>query len=287
MSVALTAVMVAVLAWWIATGAVIVAARASLGHPLYVLMPSVALAVAGLATLFFIADMVTVAAVYGAFFSALAIWALHEVTFLLGYVTGPRKATCSPDSVGWPRFREAFAAIRDHELALFLTSLLLVVLFFGAANPFGWAIYALMWFMRLLTKFNVFLGAPNAVSDILPERMAYLTSYFRTDRTHPFFIMSVMVITGLFTACCYMAATVGEPALVAGWSLMATFAFLGLIEHLFLVLPVRDAALWSWAVGAGHGPGFLKKRGSEDQRRITTKKEQACDEAAKTAPAAS
>lgn len=259
MDFALGAFAVALVAWWLATGAVILAARRPAVHPLYLVMPAAALAVAGLALALGTADSVSVAAVYGAFFAALAIWGFHEVTFLTGHVTGPRRAPLPAGVDGAPRFRLAWAAVRDHELALFATGAVLVVLLAGSANPFAWSIYALMWIMRLLTKFNVFLGAPNAVSEILPEPMAYLTSYFRTDRVHPFFIVSVMVITGLFTACVFMAATAFTPGMATGWSLMATFALLGLIEHLFLVLPVRDAALWGWATGRSGG-GFVKRR---------------------------
>ncbi|WP_369406361.1 DUF3623 family protein [Oceaniradius stylonematis] len=75
---------------------------------------------------------------------------------------------------------------------------------------------------------------------------------------HAFFIVSVVIVTGLLTASVYMAATSADPAAITGWSLMAAFAFLGLVEHLFLVLPVRDAALWSWATGRT-GSGFIRR----------------------------
>ncbi|WP_306119751.1 MULTISPECIES: putative photosynthetic complex assembly protein PuhE [unclassified Roseitalea] len=255
---ALAAVVFAVLAWWLSTGAVIVIARVRVAHWLYVVGPAAALGIAGLIVLFVTADAVSAVAVYGAFVAALAIWAFHEITFLLGHVVGPRREPCPPDAQGKDRFRLAFAAVRDHELALFATAAVLVVLFAGATNPFGWLIFALMWLMRLMTKLNVFLGAPNAISEILPRRMDYLTSYFRTDRVHAFFIVSVAAITCLFTVCVYMAATAVSPGMIAGWSLVATFAFLGLVEHLFLVLPIRDSALWGWAVGRGETARFAE-----------------------------
>lgn len=258
MGLALGAFAVGILAWWLATGAVILAARRSVGHPLYLVVPAAALALAGIVLALTTAGGTSVAAVYGAFFAALAIWGFHEVTFLTGHVTGPRRTPLPAGVTGRARFRLAYAAVRDHELVLFFTGLALILLLNGAANPFAWGIYALMWVMRLLTKFNVFLGAPNAISEILPARLSYLTSYFRTDRTHPFFIVSVTIITGLFTACVYMAATSTTPGMTTGWSLMAAFALLGLIEHLFLILPVRDAALWSWAIGRSGG-GFVNR----------------------------
>lgn len=262
MGLALGAVVVAIVAWWLATGAVIMIARRFSAHPLYLLLPSAAVAIAGIALALSTASSLSIGAVYGAFFAALLIWGFHEVTFLMGYVVGPRRVPCPPHAMGRDRFGLAFAAIRDHEIALFVTGLVLAALLFGAANPFAVLIYALMWITRLFTKFNVFLGAPNAVSEVLPQRMAYLTSYFRTDRVHPFFIISVTIVTSLLTACVYMAASATDPGMVTGWSLMAAFAFLGLIEHLFLVLPVRDAALWGWAMGA-NGQGRIRLPGAE------------------------
>lgn len=258
MGLALAAFAVAVTAWWLATGAVIVAARRPVPDPLYMLIPASALGVAGFAIALAAASSLSVAAVYGAFFAALMIWAFHEISFLTGHVTGPRKTRLPVGTRGRHRFRLAWAAVRDHELALFATGAVLLAVLWGAANPFCWMVFALMWVMRLLTKLNVFLGAPNAVSEILPARMAYLTSYFRTDRVHAFFIVSVVIVTGLLTASVYMAATSADPAAITGWSLMAAFAFLGLVEHLFLVLPVRDAALWSWATGRT-GSGFIRR----------------------------
>ena len=85
---------------------------------------------------------------------------------------------------------------------------------------------------------------------------------------HPFFIVSVTIITGLLTACVYLAASATTPAMVTGWSLMAAFAFLGLVEHLFLVLPVRDAALWGWAMGVNQ-KGLLKQSGLETSHTIS------------------
>lgn len=257
MGLALTA-FVAVTAWWLATGAVIMVARRPVPDPLYMLIPASALGVAGVAIALATASSLSVAAVYGAFFAALMIWAFHEISFLTGHVTGPRKTALPVGTRGSDRFRLAWAAVRDHELALFLTGAALAVVLWGAVNPFCWMVFALMWIMRLMTKLNVFLGAPNAVSEILPARMAYLTSYFRTDRVHAFFIVSVVIVTALLTVSVYMAIVSGHPAAITGWSLMATFAFLGLVEHLFLVLPVRDAALWGWATGRT-GSGFIRR----------------------------
>jgi hypothetical protein len=44
------------------------------------------------------------------------------------------------------------------------------------------------------------------------------------------------------------------------WTLLASFAALALIEHLFLVLPVRDSALWGWAMEKANKVSSEKNR---------------------------
>ncbi|MEO0542371.1 MAG: putative photosynthetic complex assembly protein PuhE [Pseudomonadota bacterium] len=262
---ALTAIIIAIAAWWVSTGLVIMVVR-GLGGRSVALMIATAVAFLGLVLLWDARNETTQLAVYKGFFGALALWAWHEVTFLTGLIVGPRRVGITADVGGADRFYKAFLAIRDHELALFGTGLVLVVVFAGFDNPAGWLTYMLLWAMRLSTKLNVFLGAPNAVSEILPERLSYLTSYFRTDRTHSMFILSIAVITMVMTIFAYTAAQASGGQAVL-WTLLATFAALALLEHLFLVLPIRDAALWWWAVADGDGalraPELKKKEKQE------------------------
>ncbi|MEO0919754.1 MAG: putative photosynthetic complex assembly protein PuhE [Pseudomonadota bacterium] len=265
--IALTAIIIAIAAWWISTGLVIMIVR-GLGGRSVALMIATLVAFFGVALLWDARNETTQLGVYKGFFGALALWAWHEVTFLTGLIVGPRRVGISSEVEGADRFNKAFLAVRDHELALFGTGLLLIVVFAGYANPAGWLTYTLLWAMRLSTKLNVFLGAPNAVSDILPKHLFYLTSYFRTDRTHSMFIVSVAFITMLMTIFAFTAtqASGGQAVL---WTLLATFAALALLEHLFLVLPVRDAALWWWAVAEGEGAQGatqLKKNKNTNQR---------------------
>lgn len=262
---ALTAIIIAVSAWWISTGLVIMVVRGFGGRSVALMISSI-VALFGLALLWEARHETTQLAIYKGFFGALALWAWHEVSFLTGLIVGPRRVGIAPEVEGAERFYKAFLAVRDHELALFGTGLLLVIVFAGYANPAGWLTYMLLWAMRLSTKLNVFLGAPNAVSEILPKHLSYLTSYFRTDRTHSIFIISVALATMLMTIFAFNAAhAIGGQAVL--WTLLATFAALALLEHLFLVLPVRDAALWWWAVAEGEratGATQIKKKEQQE-----------------------
>ena len=243
------AIVVAVLAWWVSTGLVIMLARSGKARRPLLLGVSGALAAGGVAGRGWGAERLSVPGADVAFFSALALWAVHEILFLTGEVTGPRRTRCPAGASGMLRFRLAFATIRDHEIGLFLTGLAMIALLAGSANATGWMVYSLMWLVRLSTKLTVFLGAPNAVSELLPERLAHLKSYFRTERVHPFAGLAMGAIAA-FAVVAFVAAgqSVGE-ATTVNLAILASFAGLAVLEHAFLVLPLKDAALWRWALG--------------------------------------
>jgi len=244
----LAAVFTAIAAWWLATGVVIVLARQGDRRFGMVMALVTLIAFAGLAGLAFTLDGKTTASAYAAFFSALALWAWHETTFLIGLVTGPRRIGIADLPVETSRFRAAFLTVRDHELALAATAIAMLLFMHDADNKTGLMTFLLLWVMRISTKLNIFMGAQYAVSDMLPERLAYLKSYFRTDRTSRWFYVS---LTGSFLLFSYLVVLVSGSQTshdTVKWSLLATFAGLALVEHLFLVLPVKDSALWSWAM---------------------------------------
>src|SRR4029450_2191513 len=119
----------------------------------------------------------TVAGTYTGFTCALLVWAWHEVTFLMGFVTGTRTTPCPPDARGWQRFVAATQAILWHELAILASAVLVVTLTWGAANQVGTWTFLLLWLMRLSTKLNLFLGVPNLAEGLLPDHLRYLASF--------------------------------------------------------------------------------------------------------------
>ncbi|MCB1457920.1 MAG: DUF3623 domain-containing protein [Nitratireductor sp.] len=247
---AMLAIAVAIIAWWVSTGAVILLARMGERHAGMVMAVATAIALAGLYALDASLDDTTPSGAYLGFFGALGLWAWHETAFLLGIVTGPRRIAYRQHPMEPTRFRAAFLAVRDHELALAATALALLVLMGSGDNRTGLYTFLLMWVMRLSAKVNIFLGAPHAISDMLPERLGYLKSYFCTERINPFFWVSVTVTALLFAGLCAAAAFVGDGHATVMWCLLAAFAGLALVEHFFLVLPVRDSMLWAWAMAS-------------------------------------
>lgn len=189
------------------------------------------------------------AAVYAAFAGAMLVWGWLEVSFLTGAMTGPRRETCAHGASGWRRFADATATIIHHEIALAMTALLLLSLTWNAPNQIAAMTFVLLYAMRLSTKLNIFHGVPNAATDILPPHLAYLTSYYGPNRLGPPLILSITVAMALAAWLTTQAlAAPGGSAEAIGASLLAALAALGVIEHLFLALPVRDGVLWGWAL---------------------------------------
>jgi putative photosynthetic complex assembly protein 2 len=186
-------------------------------------------------------------AIYASFTATFLVWGYHEMSFLMGKLTGPRRMPCPASARGWTRFTLSAQTVIYHEIALALTLALLAALAWGQVNITGVAAFAILFAMRLSTKLNIFLGVPNFSSDILPPQLAYLKSYFRNRAFNP--LMPVSLLLGVALTC-----WLGSNALAASgdaavtWSLLTGLALLGVVEHLFLVLPIGDTALWRWAI---------------------------------------
>lgn len=260
MSSPFAAIIISILSWWFATGVVIIVARKGSGRGVITMGVMTAAAMLALWAIALSSQIVSVAGVYVAFASAIVVWAWHEVSFLLGIITGPRRTACPVDATERQRFAAAFAAVRDHELLLFATMIGLVWLLRDAPNQTAMWSFILLWVMRLSTKLNIFLGAPNAVSDLLPARLDYLKSYFRTDRVSPIFVSSLGLAVLITLTCVFHANLSVGNAHTVSWTILATFATLGIIEHLFLVMPIRDADLW---------PMIVPKRDKQSTSAIT------------------
>ena len=244
-------VLIAIGVWWLSTGLVLaVVHRSETGgsRPARLMIDMTGAGFAGFALMLFGSDMDTAFGSYVGFFGALLVWAWHEAAFLTGMLTGSRKSDCPPGLSGFARFRAAWQALCDHEIAILLTVIVLWFALSGNVNPFGFATFLLLWLMRISAKLLIFLGAPHAVSDLMPRRIAYLKTYFNTGRTTPFFPIFLAGAIGLFAILVIGANRAAEDHSVVGHTLLATFMALAIIEHLILVLPITDTALWRWAV---------------------------------------
>lgn len=190
----------------------------------------------------------SLAGAYTAFAAAIVIWGWHEMSFLMGIVAGPNRDECPPDASGWRRFSAATATVIHHELAIAATAIMLFAVTWGQPNQAAPLTFLLLFVLRLSAKFNLYLGVPNLSDEVFPDHLVYLKSYFRKRRCNALFPFSI-VLSGGLTAWAWLAGQ-GAPAGSGLWAtgtLLAGLAALGLVEHLFLVLPLRDAKLFQWA----------------------------------------
>ncbi|RNJ63756.1 MAG: DUF3623 domain-containing protein [Porphyrobacter sp. IPPAS B-1204] len=239
---------VTVAIWFVATGLIAWADnrdRATFSTSL--LIGSVA-GIAGLVVILVASLSAEVWAVYLAFIGALMVWGWHELSFLTGASAGPRRGLADPGLTGVARFRQAAATVMHHEVALALTALLLISLSWNVPNQIGATVFVLMFAMRLISKINLFVGVPNSTSEMLPDQLAYLKSYFGPNRTTLLLAVSIIGLAAMtaWFAALALAAPVGSAEMV-GASLLTTLSLLGVLEHLFLALPFRDGMLWGWA----------------------------------------
>ncbi|EEE47445.1 putative photosynthetic complex assembly protein PuhE [Roseibium alexandrii] len=248
------AVLIATGVWWLSTGLVLLMVHWSIRNKLgpWQLLPLVTLVgVAGFLLLLKGSEMQTPLGSYAGFFGALLVWAWHETTFLTGMVTGRSKQECPPDAKGAARFVAAWKAVCDHEIALLVTAVFLWFVLADAPNTFGLATFGLLWGMRISAKLLIFLGARHAISGLMPPGIVHLKTYFNTGRTTPFFPLLLAIAVGLFAVLVTGAMNAHSAYSSVGHILLAAFMALAIIEHLILVLPVSDMALWRWAVPKG------------------------------------
>jgi putative photosynthetic complex assembly protein 2 len=243
------AILFAVFLWWASTGAILFLD----GLPRRTYVASMAamslVAVVSLAALWMTRAEPTSGGVLVAFTAALALWAWNEMAFLMGFITGPRKRAATPGVRGLARFRESAATLITHEVAIAATALLIWIITAGGQNLFGLWTFLILWVMRLSTKINIFLGAPNITEEFLPPHLGYLASYFRKRPMNGFFPFSVTAATLAAAWLAHLAFMPGRgPGEVLGYSLVAALTALAALEHWLLFVPLPAQRLWAWSL---------------------------------------
>lgn len=203
-------------------------------------------ALASTIAIWWVAGDTSASGAYIGFAAAIVIWGWHEMGFLMGFVAGPRRTPCPSNARGWQRFRLATATVIHHEIALAATALALFAIGWGQSNQAAALTFALLFGMRLSAKLNLFLGVANLSDEIFPAHLAYLKSYFGAKRITFFYPVSVAACA-LVAAWAWIAAEAATGGSATAYTLLAGLAVLGLVEHLFLMLPLRDGAMWRWA----------------------------------------
>lgn len=237
----------ALLCWWFGTGAILWLVRRPPAAFRRSLLVCSALLVLSLWTTHLSMQAQTVANAYLGFASVIVMWAWHELAFLTGWLTGPRRVTLAPGAQGWERFRQSTGVVIWHELALLLNFGVLLAMQQGQPGHVALCTFAVLWCMRFSAKLNLFFGVPEVGEQYLPRHLAYLGSYFRKGRLSAFFYLSVTASVGVWAWIVWEVVS-GEVVVSTGWVLLASLLGLAIVEHLMMAFPTPMQKLWGWAM---------------------------------------
>jgi putative photosynthetic complex assembly protein 2 len=242
--------------WWFSTGLILYLDQRSERTYPWSMAAATLVMLASFGVLAWSRDLGTVVGAYASFTAGVLIWGWMEMSYFMGFITGPRKAPCPENCRGWERFWLALSTSIYHELLIVAAGGLMIWLTWGALNPVGTWTFVILWLMRWSAKLNLFFGVPNLNEEWLPERIRFLTTYLPKRAMNLLFPVSVSVATVIMCllvdrALALPAESFGASALLLGATLLA----LAILEHWLLVLPLADGALWSWALGADEQGG--------------------------------
>jgi putative photosynthetic complex assembly protein 2 len=186
-------------------------------------------------------------AAYISFTCGLLAYAWLELTYYMGFVTGPKKDKCAPGCSGWPHFIHAIQANFYHEVLVIAGAGVVTLISLGGENRIGMWTYLLLWGMQLSARLNVFLGVRNLSEEFLPAHMEHMKSFFRQKPMNLLFPFSVVLGTVLTVWLMeeLLAAELNSYAAYS-WVFLASMSALAVVEHWFLVLPLPVTALWQW-----------------------------------------
>jgi putative photosynthetic complex assembly protein 2 len=254
MSGSVAAAVFACLAWWFATGAILYLDGLPPRTFRWSLLGATIVLAAALVGLELTSAQTSVAAAYAAFGCGVLVWGWLEMTFLMGWLTGPRKQACPTGCRGWRHFVHAIEAILYHELALIGAAVVVGAITWRAPNQVGLWTFAVLWAMRQSAKLNLHFGVRNLSDELLPPHLSYLKSFFTRKPMNLLFPVSVTSAT--LVAALLVRAAIDAPAggfEAIGLTLVATLLILAILEHWFLVLPLPVNALWAWGLRSRAG----------------------------------
>jgi putative photosynthetic complex assembly protein 2 len=237
--------------WWFSTGVIIYLDGLKRDTFRWTMLGASALLLGALVGLHAVSRDTTAGSAWIGFFCGVLAWAWIEVAFLTGWVTGPRREGIPATLRGWPRLKAALGVLLWHELAILGLAGVIVALTWGAPNQIGTWTFLAFWVMRQSAKLNVYLGVRNLSEAFLPDHLRYLESYFQRRRMN--LLLPISVAAGL-VAVVLLAMAASAPSASSheaiGYTLLASLVALGLLEHVFMVMPVPADLLWRWGLAS-------------------------------------
>ena len=235
--------------WWFSTGVILYLDKRPAHTYRWSLLVATVLMALSLVALYLVRDFGSMAGAYVGFTAGVLVWGWMEMSYFMGLVTGPRKTACPQGCRGWRRFWLAIQTSLYHELTIVAAGAAMVWITWDSVNQVGTWTFVILWWMRWSAKLNLFFGVPNLNEEWLPEHIRFLTTYLSKRPMNLLFPVSVSVATVVM--CLLVEAALDLPAVSFGsvaLMLTSTLLALAILEHWLLVLPLADAALWSWAL---------------------------------------
>lgn len=238
----------ALFVWWSSTGAIIYLDGLPQRTFKWSMAGATLVALASLYGIWLSTSDDSLGGAYLAFAGALGLWAWHEISFYMGYVTGPRRHACRHGCRGWRHFGHALMVSLWHELAILVSFAIVLWMSWDAHNQVALWTFVILWWMHESARINVFLGVRNLNEHFLPEHLAYLKSFLASRPMNLLFPFSVTIST---VVCAYLglaAYQAADPFGQAAYAFMTAMMVLAILEHWFLVLPIPAEAMWNWSM---------------------------------------
>ena len=235
--------------WWFSTGVVLLLVGLSKRFDGLRGLAASGLLVGSIFGLASACNDLSVGGAYAAFTATILLWGAQEITFLAGWITGPRGEPCPADAKGWRRFGLALQAILYHELILLASGAAILAITWQAPNQVALWTFATLWVLRQSSKINLFLGVPVTNDELMPDAVSHLKSYFARKSVGVFFPISVTLSTAALVILIQRVVEVAAtPFDTVGFTLVSTLFALGILEHWFMLLPLPAMTLWGWGI---------------------------------------
>jgi putative photosynthetic complex assembly protein 2 len=261
---------IALLVWWASTGVILFLNHLPAASYRWSMLGATVVLFVALYGATLSSQDTTAFGAFMAFVQGVLVWAWLEMSYFMGFLTGPRKTACPEGCSGWRRFRLAVETSLHHELAIVGFGALLFALTWQDPNRFAAWTYLVLWLMRWSAKLNLFLGVPNINDEWIPTHLRHLSSYIRRRTMNLLFPLSVTLATLVAAALVVQATGAPDAFSRTGLLLVASLLALAVLEHWFLVLPVQDSALWAWALSAaGAKPQRAKSEGVPEKTCVS------------------
>ncbi len=241
----------ALFAWWFSTGAIMYLDGLPRRTFKWSIIGASVLAVLSLWATAATRNDTSIRAAYAAFTYGLLAWGWQEISFYMGYVTGPRRAPCPEGCGGWKHFGHAVQTSLWHELAIIASAIAITAAAWHGPNHIAVWTFMVLWWMHQSAKLNVFLGVRNLNEEFLPEHLQFLRSFLTKKPMNLLFPFSITISTVILVRL-VQAAVAPHAARFdrAGFCFLSVLMALAVLEHWLLVLPLPAAKLWGWSLSS-------------------------------------